>query len=228
MSGLRVKLAKALLGAVPARPTAEYLPMDRVTHEHGMRRAQGELEDERAGGFGKFFGGLGLAEGGSVLDFGCGYGGRTVEFQRLAGGLAVGLDVDPRMMAPAIAFARSAGAGRVAFAAGVGEELPFADASFDHVLSYDVLEHVHEPERCLAECFRVLKPGGSLMLVFPPYYHPTGAHLEGYVSHLPWATCSSAATSCSRSGATGSARGRCAAATRSTASTGRRSRPSGR
>jgi SAM-dependent methyltransferase len=72
-------------------------------------------------------------------------------------------------------------------AAAVVESLLFADESFTTFLTYDVLEHVEDPERCLAECARVLQPGGLFMLVFPPYYHPTGAHLEGYVSHLPYA-----------------------------------------
>ena len=39
-------------------------------------------------------------------------------------------------------------------------ELPFADASFDVVLSDQVLEHVVDPFRCIAEARRVLRPGG--------------------------------------------------------------------
>jgi SAM-dependent methyltransferase len=105
----------------------------------------------------------------------------------MCGGRAYGIDVDPRMVGPATRFARSVGADDVFFAAAVGEALPFAGESFDMILSYDVLEHVQDPERCLAECARVLRPGGQFVLVFPPYYHPTGAHLEGYVSHLPYA-----------------------------------------
>ena len=42
--------------------------------------------------------------------------------------------------------------------------LPSEDASFDLVLSTQVLEHVAEPELYLSECFRVLRPGGQLLL----------------------------------------------------------------
>lgn len=42
--------------------------------------------------------------------------------------------------------------------------IPVPDASFDIVLSTQVLEHVPEPANYVAECFRVLKPGGFLLL----------------------------------------------------------------
>ncbi len=45
--------------------------------------------------------------------------------------------------------------------------LPFPNASFDAVLNIVTLEHVREPLRVLSELARVLKPGGSLLLVAP-------------------------------------------------------------
>jgi len=47
--------------------------------------------------------------------------------------------------------------------------LPITDASFDTVLCTQVLEHVPEPQRLLAEAFRVLRPGGQLVLTAPQY-----------------------------------------------------------
>ncbi len=48
-----------------------------------------------------------------------------------------------------------------------GHHLPFADASFDTVLSIEVLEHVPDPDRMLAEVRRVLRPGGALLVTVP-------------------------------------------------------------
>lgn len=187
MRALLVKMAKCFLRLLPAQPAQDYLPLDEITESSAMARARGELEDERDGGFLKFFAGQVLPSGRMMLDLGCGFGGRTVEFQRALGGHVIGLEIDHRVAAPALRFARSMGAGEVSFVVGVGEALPFKDNSLDAILSYDVLEHVRDPEECLRECQRALKPGGLLLLVFPPYYHPLGAHLEGYVSRAPCA-----------------------------------------
>ena len=54
-------------------------------------------------------------------------------------------------------------------------DLPFREASFDAVLSAQVLEHVPEPERMFCEISRVLKPGGHLILTAP---HIWGIHEE--------------------------------------------------
>ena len=45
--------------------------------------------------------------------------------------------------------------------------LSFATASFDHVLSFDVLEHVPDYMAALREPYRILKPGGSLLMTVP-------------------------------------------------------------
>lgn len=45
--------------------------------------------------------------------------------------------------------------------------LPFADGAFDAVVSFQVFEHLADPARALAECTRVLRPGGDLVLTVP-------------------------------------------------------------
>lgn len=51
------------------------------------------------------------------------------------------------------------------FVLGVGERLPFADASFDAVLALFSINHMAEPERLVPEARRVLRPGGRLLIV---------------------------------------------------------------
>ena len=45
--------------------------------------------------------------------------------------------------------------------------LPFADSEFDHVVMLAVLEHLKHPEKVLVEAFRVIAPGGSLIMTWP-------------------------------------------------------------
>ena len=46
-------------------------------------------------------------------------------------------------------------------------DLPFEDNTIDCVLFFEVIEHLDEPEKALAEIRRVLKPSGRLVLIFP-------------------------------------------------------------
>jgi ubiquinone/menaquinone biosynthesis C-methylase UbiE len=184
---LAVKLAKSYLKLAPAYGAPRNLPTIEAKLERAMARARVAYEDEKQGGLLKFFTSGTDISGDVILDLGSGYGGRTLAFHRLTGARAVGIDVSDKMAAAAHRFALSEGVTDAHFLTGVAEALPLASESVDVIFSYDVLEHVHVPETCLRECWRVLKPGGRLLLVFPPYYHPTGSHLEGYVSHMPYA-----------------------------------------
>jgi SAM-dependent methyltransferase len=182
-------IAKSILGLFPAYPTSEYVALEQESPDLAMSRSQEEFDDERAGGFLKFFesvDGLANVTAGTVLDLGCGFGGRTVEFERRLKTHTIGLEIDQRVGAVAQRFAESKGSTNTSFVAGVGNALPLTSNCIDLILCYDVLEHVQDPEGCLNECWRVLKYGGRCLLVFPPYFHPTGAHLEGYVSRTPW------------------------------------------
>jgi len=55
------------------------------------------------------------------------------------------------------------------FLAGNIERLPFADATFDLICSFETLEHVPSPSAGLAELVRVTKPGGRLIITTPNY-----------------------------------------------------------
>ncbi len=191
---LHVAIAKAALRLWPAHSPRHSLAgrTDVAKAERqrvrGLERSQSEFDDEREIGFFRFFEGAATPSPvDTVLDLGCGYGGRLVAMRELARRRAVGLEVKDVIAAAAQRFAREKRFDGASFLAGVGEAIPLGDATVDAIVSYDVLEHVQYPERCLAECLRVLAPGGRFFLVFPPYYHPTGSHLDGFVSHLPYA-----------------------------------------
>jgi len=108
----------------------------------------------------------GLARGGRVLDAGIGTGALSLALaQTLAAPLHIdGVDIAPQMLAEAQ---------RVLAAVGVAAQLqrhdicalPFADASFDLVMSAHTLEHLDDPLVGLRELVRVLRPGAPLVLV---------------------------------------------------------------
>ena len=55
------------------------------------------------------------------------------------------------------------------FLQGVGEQLPYADNSFDFVWCFTVLEHVQNVAQCITEMIRVVKPGHRIFLATPDY-----------------------------------------------------------
>jgi SAM-dependent methyltransferase len=55
--------------------------------------------------------------------------------------------------------------------ADITKAIPFSDASVDVVVSFQVMEHLPEPALFIAECRRVLKPGGQLLITVPFMWH---------------------------------------------------------
>lgn len=96
--------------------------------------------------------------GKSALDIGCGGGFLTEEFAGL-GFRVSGIDPSRRSLDAARAHAAPAGLD-IDYRAGSGEDIPFPDSSFDVACCCDVLEHVGDVEKVIAETARVLKPGG--------------------------------------------------------------------
>jgi SAM-dependent methyltransferase len=157
----------------------------RWTDPQPLERATMEYDDEIAGGFLKWFPQLDLANK-DVLDLGCGYGGRTVRYSELGAKSIVGFEVAARFCLQAKQLAEAKGLTNAQFIVAAGESLPFPDKSFDIITSNDVFEHVADLEATLLESVRVLRTGGTLYAVFPPFYHPTGAHLNDFISWMPW------------------------------------------
>ena len=106
-----------------------------------------------------------------ILDAGCGTGNNLLHLSGL--GRAVGVDLSD----DALRFCRIRG---VSAAKADLRALPFADAAFDCVTSFDVLYHrwVADDRAAVAELVRVLRPGGVLLVRVPALRALWGAHDE--------------------------------------------------
>jgi arsenite methyltransferase len=107
-----------------------------------------------------------ISQGETVLDVGCGAGIDAIFAAKMVGstGAVSGIDLIPEMLARARENARPAGVANINFIESSAEKLPFPDKSFDVVISNGVFNLVVDKQKALKEVFRVLKPGGRLML----------------------------------------------------------------
>lgn len=108
----------------------------------------------------------GVPRGGDVLDVGTGPGQLLVELARRRPDVhAVGVDPSVDMVGHATRRAARAGlTGQVEARVGAAEALPFADGSFDVVVSSLSAHHWADPSAGIAEQARVLRPGGQLWI----------------------------------------------------------------
>ncbi len=98
-----------------------------------------------------------------VLDLACGPGIVTEALAPDAA-LVVGLDITPVMLQRAAVRAAAAGIGNAGFALGDCTSLPFADSSFDAVVSRSAVHHFFEPAAVFREVSRVLRAGGAFVI----------------------------------------------------------------
>ena len=119
-----------------------------------------------------------IKPGDSVLDVGCGTGEVTLPAKSLAkDGKVYGIDPAPEMIAVARSKAARKGL-EIDFRVGVIESLPFPDSSLDVATSSLMMHHLPDDlkVRGLAEIYRVLKPGGRLLIA--DFMRPTGSFLN--------------------------------------------------
>lgn len=122
-----------------------------------------------------------------ILDLGCGLGGKTHRLTEEGdpATTVVALDIDFEHVQGAAAYHRHVGTDVIPKLCGDAARLPFADASFDHILTADTLEHFPEPRAVLREMRRCVRPEGRVVLLFNPWRSPRGSHL-GDLIRLPW------------------------------------------
>ena len=118
-----------------------------------------------------------------LLEVGCGLGVELVRLGEL-GFHVTGIDLAPRAVAICNQYLRwrgSTGGAHVQDA----EQMDFADATFDVVYSCGVLQHTPSIERAIAEIWRVLKPGGKILIIlyhrhswFYLLHRVSGMHIE--------------------------------------------------
>jgi SAM-dependent methyltransferase len=124
-----------------------------------------------------------VAEGGRVLDVGCGTGVVAVTAAR-RGAKVCGLDLTPTLIERARHNASVAGVD-VDFVEGDAEALPYPDASFDFVLSQFGHMFAPRPAVALREMLRVLKVGGRIAFSSWPPEHFTGQMFTFIARYLP-------------------------------------------
>jgi len=112
-----------------------------------------------------------IRKGARVCDLGCGLDAAFLDYasERIAHGVGVDDQV------------RGSGEGRWRrVRADIREVLPLESGQFDHVVMLAVLEHLAQPEPVLREAYRILAPGGSLIMTWPsPMVDPLLKVLHG-------------------------------------------------
>ena len=107
-----------------------------------------------------------LATGERVLDLGSGAGTDSLIAAQMVGpdGQVTGVDMTPQMLDKARGAASQMGATNVEFVEAEAERLPFADESFDVVISNGVIDLIPDKDAVFGELHRVLTPGGRLQI----------------------------------------------------------------
>lgn len=161
---------------------------DTLTHlqaHHGdFEKFRDLMQETAAGRFGPLWWGVWdqyiaptLPANGTVIDLGCGPGGLFPSLRQHHPQVRiVGVEVQPAMLEAAQILAAQLDAKVVE--ADLAKPLPLADASADALTAVHVLHEIPWPVPLLAEAFRVLRPGGT-MLLFDWCRQPLASYLAG-------------------------------------------------
>ncbi len=105
-----------------------------------------------------------------VLEVGCGRGFYLKALKTIWPNLKVtGLDINPKYLVQARKFLGPIKANLVL---GDATSLPFSNCEFDRIIASEVLEHIPDDLQALSEMYRVLKPGGIVIITVPNKNYP--------------------------------------------------------
>ncbi|MBB5934312.1 methyltransferase domain-containing protein [Streptomyces zagrosensis] len=165
-----------------------YGPGTDYVHGYSDREAQrlGDQADTLAA---LLHGGTAYPAGSRVLEVGCGVGAQTVHLVSASPGahiVAVDRSAASLAQARARVTAQAPGA-EVEWQQADLFDLPFPDASFDHLFVCFVLEHLREPLRAITGLRRVLRPGGSVTVIEgdhgSAFFHPDSTYAQAVIGH---------------------------------------------
>jgi SAM-dependent methyltransferase len=128
-----------------------------------------------------------------VLEIGCGEAGVLLAFLE-KGCVGVGVELDsPRLVHAAEWTKEYVDAGKVRY---IDKDIYKVDVEkelggkFDIIILKDVIEHIHDQAKLIAEMKRLLQPNGVIFFGFPPWQMPFGGHQQmchgKWLSKLPW------------------------------------------
>ncbi len=129
----------------------------------------GKIAESFTDGAAEFVGRLNLKPGMRVLDVACGNGNQSIPAAR-TGATVTGVDIAPNLIEQARKRAETENV-KIQFDEGDAENLPYADASFDVVMTMFGAMFAPRPERVSAELIRVCRPGGRIAMA---NWTPTG------------------------------------------------------
>jgi ubiquinone/menaquinone biosynthesis C-methylase UbiE len=105
----------------------------------------------------------GIGPGMTLLDLGCGKGREACELAKQLGCHVIGVDALKETLELARDRSKEGLEGQVTLVCGSMDALPLPDASIDFIWCRDAFNHTSDMARTLAECARVLRPGGRMM-----------------------------------------------------------------
>lgn len=112
--------------------------------------------------------------GDHVIDLGAGFGPATVPLAKRVAPSGSVTAIDPSrtmriILSARTRFARGSG---IRIVDGTAESLPLPDQSVDAILSLNAMHHMDDLEHAASECARVLRPGGTCLLIDEDFDHP--------------------------------------------------------